>query len=65
MHLVGCDAHPSWPMPADTFWDAFGRNIKIGVIEDQANRDALTDLLRFNSSQAQEESISLKTYVDR
>lgn len=52
-------------MPADTFWDAFGRNIKIGVIEDQANRDALTDLLRFNSSQAHEESISLKTYVDR
>eukprot|EP00891_Asterochloris_glomerata_P006984 jgi/Astpho2/6984/e_gw1.00107.206.1_t len=49
----------------NTFWDAFGRNIKIGVIEDQANRDALTDLLRFNSSQAQEESISLKTYVDR
>ena len=33
-----------------TFWDAFGRNLKLGVIEDTANRDALAPLLRFQTS---------------
>ena len=33
-----------------TFWEAFGRNLKLGVIEDTANRDALAPLLRFETS---------------
>jgi heat shock protein beta len=35
-----------------TFWENFGRNIKIGVIEDEENRKKLAKLLRFNSSAA-------------
>ena len=37
----------------DTFWDAFGRNLKLGVIEDAANRDALGALLRFQTSKTE------------
>ena len=29
----------------DTFWDAFGRNLKLGVIEDAANRDTLGEFI--------------------
>lgn len=33
-----------------TFWDAFGKYVKVGVIEDTANRSRLAKLLRFPSS---------------
>ena len=32
------------------FWDTFGRNIKLGLIEDTSNRSKLAKLLRFKSS---------------
>ncbi len=40
--------------PADyvAFWEAFGRNIKLGVIEDQGNRDVLAKLLRCTAERA-------------
>ena len=52
-----------------TFWEAFGRNLKIGVIEDTDNRDKLAKLLRFFSSysldKAEGEMTSLDAYVSR
>ena len=49
----------------DTFWDAFGRNLKLGVIEDTANRDALAPLLRFQTSKTEKgKHVGLDTYVE-
>jgi heat shock protein beta len=36
-----------------TFWEAFGRNLKLGVIEDAANREKLAPLLRFETSKTE------------
>jgi heat shock protein beta len=35
-----------------TFWESFGRQVKVGAIEDQENRPRLAKLLRFFSSHA-------------
>lgn len=48
-----------------TFWEAFGRNLKLGCIEDQGNRKVLAELLRFPSSKSEEDMTSLKDYVSR
>lgn len=48
-----------------TFWESFGRNLKLGCIEDQANRKALSELLRFPSSQTGDGLTSLKEYTSR
>lgn len=48
-----------------TFWESFGRNIKIGIIEDQDNRNRLAKLLRFHSSKSEETMTSLEQYVSR
>ena len=36
----------------DTFWENFGRNLKLGVIEDSDNRKELAELLRFTTSKS-------------
>lgn len=46
------------------FWTSFGKNIKLGCIEDSANHKRVAPLLRFNSSKNEEELISLDQYVD-
>ncbi|KAL3131506.1 Heat shock protein 90-5, chloroplastic [Trebouxia sp. C0009 RCD-2024] len=48
-----------------TFWESFGRNLKLGCIEDSANRKVLSELLRFPSSQTGEDMTSLKEYTSR
>lgn len=53
------------PAAYTTFWESFGRNLKLGCIEDQANRKVLADLLRFSSSKSEEGLVSLKDYESR
>ena len=49
----------------DTFWDAFGRNLKLGVIEDAANRDTLGSLLRFQTSKTETGKLKgLDAYIE-
>lgn len=46
------------------FWESFGKNIKLGVIEDSANRSKLAKLLRFKSTATGKEGWrSLEEYV--
>jgi len=47
------------------FWKEYGTNIKLGVIEDSANRTRLAKLLRFNTSFSKDKQISLSEYIER
>lgn len=48
----------------EKFWDNFGKHLKLGCIEDRENHKRLAPLLRFYSSQSDEEFISLDEYVE-
>jgi len=50
--------------PYVKFWEAFGKNIKLGIIEDSANRSKLTKLLRFKSSKSGDGWVSFEQYVE-
>lgn len=47
------------------FYEQFGKNLKLGIHEDQTNRKKLLELLRYYSTQASEEPTTLKDYVTR
>ncbi|KAK8953179.1 Heat shock protein 83 [Platanthera guangdongensis] len=48
----------------DKFWDNFGKFLKLGCIEDHENHKRIAPLLRFFSSQSEDELISLDEYVE-
>jgi len=47
------------------FYEQFGKNLKLGIHEDQANRKKLCDLLRYHTTKATEEPTTLRDYVTR
>ncbi len=50
-----------------SFWKEFGRVLKEGIVEDSANKETLSGLLRFTSttSEGDAEDVSLADYVSR
>ncbi|XP_021802966.1 endoplasmin homolog [Prunus avium] len=47
------------------FWNEFGKSIKLGIIEDTANRNRLAKLLRFESTKSDGKLTSLDQYISR
>ncbi|KAL4470315.1 hypothetical protein ABPG74_011926 [Tetrahymena malaccensis] len=47
------------------FYEQFGKNLKLGIHEDSANREKLSSFLRYHSSKSGEELTTLKDYVAR
>ncbi|RWR76344.1 Heat shock protein Hsp90 family [Cinnamomum micranthum f. kanehirae] len=48
----------------DKFWENFGKNLKLGCIEDHQNHKHIAPLLRFFSSKSEQELISLDEYIE-
>jgi len=47
------------------FYEQFSKNLKLGIHEDTANRQKLSELLRFHTSKSGEDLISFKDYISR
>ena len=48
-----------------SFYEQFNKNIKLGIHEDSANREKLSDLLMFCSTKSPEEPVTFKEYIGR
>ena len=46
------------------FWNNFGKYLKVGIIEDDRNRDEIASFLRFYSGNSGEEYTSLDEYIE-
>ena len=51
--------------PYTAFWEEFGKSIKLGVMEDNANKSKLVKLLRYKTNQSDDKWVSLEDYVSR